>query len=118
MARKKPLPRNRRVFQPSFTTLTHEDATVKIYSSGMLTIKGSVKNAAFALAKHVLDDKGSAIGVEYNRCIRVKCKPGKPYTIEWLGKGILPDDDAYPEPKFWAEFKTEFERFCELKAFI
>lgn len=118
MARKKPLPRNRQTYKPDYTLLEYEGAKLKIYSTGLLTIRGSIKHAAFALAKNVLEDKGNAIGIEYNQCIKIKCKPGKPYTIEWLGKGILPDGDAYPEPKFWEEFKTEFERFCELKAFI
>jgi len=83
----------------------------------MLTIRGNTKHAAFALAKYVLDEKGGAVGVEYNRCVKIKCKPGSPYTIEWLGLGIL-QDDAFPEPKFWEEFKIEFERVCNLKAFI
>jgi hypothetical protein len=115
--KRKPAPRRVRSTADDFTLLEYEGAKLRIYNNGMLTIKGSTKNAAFALAKQVMSEDGAPDSIEYNKCIRINCKKGKPYTIEWLGLGIL-QDDAYPEPKFWEEFKLEFERFCNLKAFI
>lgn len=117
MSRKKPLRPQHRRPSDSFTAVEYEGTKLRIYSNGILTIDGDTKHAAFALAKRVLDEVGGAVGMEYNRCVTIKCKPGTPYTIEWIGLGIL-SDDKLPEPKFWEEFKAEFERVCNLKAFI
>lgn len=120
MSRKKPAPKLKYKVEYTalYTALEYEGSKIKIYNNGILIVKGNIKNAAFALSKQILNDRGKATSIEYNRCIKIKCKPGKPFTIEWVGEGILPDGDVFPEPKFWEEFKQEFERFCKLKAFI
>ena len=119
MKRKKPARPRQKRWADEFTAFEYEGTELRVYNTGMLTIKGkaNIKNAAMALARHVLDEEGDAVGLGYNKCIRVNCKPGTKYTVEWEGLGVL-QDDAYPEPKFWAEFKDEFERICALKAFL
>jgi hypothetical protein len=111
--RKKPLPKKQRSYKDDYTTLKYEGTELHLYRTGMLTIKGDTKQAAYALAKHILDD---TLNSTFYRCIKINLKKNKPYTIEWLGLGIL-SDDPLPEPKFWEEFKEEFERYCALKAF-
>lgn len=98
------------------TDLSYEDTSVRFYNSGMITFKGSIKHAAIAFARYILDTVNLTRGGINYLCIRVYPEDKKS-TIEWLGKGII-EDDVYPEPKFWEEFKKEFERYCELKAFL
>ena len=119
MKRRKTTHKQQISYFDDYTLFEYKGTQLRIYNNGVLIIKGNsiVKHAAYALAKNILDSKGDSISTEYNRCIVVKTKTGKPYTVKWIGLGILLDD-ALPEPKFWEEFKTEFERFCELKAFL
>lgn len=119
MKRRKPAPKRTKRYEDEYTAFEYEGTQLRVYNTGMLTVKGkgSIKNAAMALAKHVLDEEGDAVGLGYNKCIYVNCKPGKPYTITWEGKGVI-EGDVCPAPYFWDEFKTEFERVCALKAFL
>ncbi len=114
--RKKPAPPIQTRWEDGFVNLEHEDAKVRFYNTGMITFNGSIKNAAIAVAKHLMDDM-SFIGILNYLCINYNFNSGEKYTINWVGGGVIPNDKL-PEPKYWAEFKEEFERYCELKAFF
>jgi hypothetical protein len=114
--RKKPAPVNQKRWQDSYNTLEHDNTKVRLYNSGFITFNGNIKSAAIAVAKFFLEDD-SMTGLIHYLCIDVSLEKNKKYTIKWVGGGVIPDDTC-PEPKFWKEFKTEFERYCELKVFL
>jgi hypothetical protein len=118
--KRKPAPRKLRNPKASRSlTLEHEGTKLHIYADGIMTIQGSTKQAAYALARQILEYKNNlnTFMITANDCVQIKCSKGEKYTIEWIGKGIL-QDDLMPKPFFWDEFKAEFERFCELKIFL
>lgn len=114
--RKKPAPVQQKRWQDSFNTLEYDNTKVHLYNSGMITFTGNTKNAAIATAKFFLEDN-MLRGLIHYSCITINLENGKKYTIDWVGKGVIPDDIC-PEPKYWKKFKKEFERYCELKAFF
>lgn len=118
--KRKPAPRKlNTIRKPSkILTLEYEGTRLNVYSDGILTIQGETKHAAYALAKQLLEhrDNLNSFMITSNDCIKYSCEQGKKWTIKWVGKGIL-EKDIMPKPFFWDEFKTEFERFCELKIF-
>lgn len=120
---RKPAPANPKRWQDKYNVLSYENTEIKVYNSGMITIKegGTIQNAAIAFAKYVLEDNATThahlFKTDLYTCIDVTCEPNKKYTVKWIGKGVI-ENDLCPEPKFWGKFKKEFERYCKLKAFL
>lgn len=99
-----------------YVILSHEDTELLFYNSGMISISGDVKCGAIAFAKHILRNHAFMGNLNY-LCMSINLQKN---TINW-GDGrvkITSEIDLYPEPKFWKEFKREFERYCALKAFL
>lgn len=94
-------------------TLLHEDTELLFYNSGMIDIKGDVKCGAIAFAKHILA-MGKAGSLNYV-CMKIHLKKDNKYSLEWIAEE---SDPNYKKPKFWEDFKREFERYCELKVFL
>jgi len=97
-----------------FITLSYENTKIRFYNSGMITINGDTRCGAIAFAKHVLENMALGGTLNYN-CIKIHLKKDSKYSVDWVGEEY---DNYYIEPKFWKEFKIEFERYCELKAFL
>lgn len=101
-------------WEDMYSTISHDDTTVHFYNTGMIDINGNVKNAAIALAKYMIENGASCDELIY-LCMKVCLQKNKKYTIEWVGEE---NELSFTKPYFWNEFKKEFERYCELKAFI
>ncbi len=119
---RKPATQKQKRWQDSYSTFLYENTDCRVYNNGMITIKGdgNIKHAAIAFAKYILNDNLTTTILrksDFYKCISVNCEPNTQYTIDWVGDGVV-EDDIYPEPKFWEEFKKEFERYCELKVFL
>jgi|WetSurMetagenome_2_1015567.scaffolds.fasta_scaffold374383_2 hypothetical protein len=115
--RKKPAPAQQKRWQDDYSILEYDDTKVRLYNSGMITFTGTIKNAAVAVARYFLNTEFFSSEIINYSCIKVSLKKNEKYTIFWLGSGVIPEDIC-PEPKYWEEFKTEFEKYCGLKAFL
>jgi hypothetical protein len=82
----------------------HEGAAVKIYRN-RLVVTGSLKNAAFALARDVLNDK--AVSTSWNNILEANRSSGK-YVLKYLKNN---------KPDFFDELNQHFQRICNMKAF-
>lgn len=98
------------------TIMKHNNTSLIISNDGTLEINGTIKDAAYALFKVILQLSQDSTSISYNNCILVKSKEF--ITIEWIGRGIINSNLVKPKPKFWDEFKLQFEELNSLKAFI
>lgn len=99
-------------WEDMYSTISYKDTTLYFYNTGKMTIIGNVKYAAIAFAKYMLDSNLFNNNLNY-LCLSLKITENKQRTIEWVESG-----HEFVKPKYWEEFKREFERYCELKAFL
>jgi len=76
-------------------------------------LKGTVKECAFVLAMTTLKSPYPIFSMSLSSFITVRNRTGKKITLEWE-----PPAGIAAPPEYWLELKKEFERICELKAFV
>lgn len=89
-----------------------EGTSVYFCDSGMIEVDGDIKRGAIAFAKYIIETTVNFGSFNWI-CIKINFRKNEKYSIEWIESG-----HEFIKPKFWEEFKREFERYCELKAFL
>lgn len=98
------------IFTSGFTdthfTFYYEDAEVNIYLD-KLEVKGSIKNAAFAIANAVLSSGEKSVSTTWNKKVRAMHGKGC-YKLEYLQED---------KPDFFDELSRQYEKICKMKVF-